>query len=400
VHGRGAGYCPPEPGKLAAMIASSAQSERGLTIGIDARAATEVKAGRGRVVRELMLELAARDDPHRYRCYAREPWDAPLDDRFSWSLIRSPDPLWHVRTAMSVNRECDVFLSSNSYLTVLMVRIPAVVAVMDLLAFDRETQPDRSVAMIERLTLRPGMRRARAIWCISEATARALIERVPAAGSKVTVIPLAAATELGGDGQAQLENTPAPGFVLAVGTLEPRKNLPRLVEAYASLPQELQEQHPLVVVGAKGWRTGPTLAALHSLGDRCLMLGHVTDLELAELYRRCAVFSYPSLGEGFGLPVLEAMAAGAAVLTSDVTSLPEVGGAAVEYVDPRSVSAIAEGLTRLLESPARRAELRALAQARAQEFSWRETAARVLDLLESVARDGPGRQESAVSRVR
>ncbi len=96
-----------------------------------------------------------------------------------------------------------------------------------------------------------------------------------------------------------------------------------------------------MVVGALGWETGPTLAALRSLGDRCTMLGFVSDAALAELYRRCAVFCYPSLGEGFGLPVLEAMAAGAPVVTSNVSSLPEVGGDAVEYVDPREVASIA-----------------------------------------------------------
>ncbi len=173
--------------------------------------------------------------------------------------------------------------------------------------------------------------------------------------------------------------------MLAVGTLEPRKNLPRLVSAYASLPVELQAQHPLVVVGAEGWRTGETLAALKSLGERARLLGHVSDAELVRLYRRCDVFCYPSLGEGFGLPVLEAMAAGAPVLTSNATSLPEVGGEAVEYVDPWSVESIAAGLTRLLGSANRRAELAELARARAREFSWANTAGRVLRLLERAA---------------
>ena len=145
--------------------------------------------------------------------------------------------------------------------------------------------------------------------------------------------------------------------MLAVGTLEPRKNLPRLVEAYRRLGGELAERHQLVVVGARGWQTGETLSALRSLGERCTMLGYVSDAALAELYRRCAVFCYPSLGEGFGLPVLEAMAAGAAVLTSNVSSLPEVGGEAVEYADPLDVESIAAGLERVLSDEPHRAEL-------------------------------------------
>jgi alpha-1,3-rhamnosyl/mannosyltransferase len=170
--------------------------------------------------------------------------------------------------------------------------------------------------------------------------------------------------------------------VLAVGTLEPRKNLPRLVAAYAALPTALQEAHPLVVVGPQGWQTGATLAALESLGERCLALGHVSDAVLAELYRRCGVFCYPSLSEGFGLPVLEAMALGAPVVTSDISSLPEVGGDAVEYVDPRSAESIQGGLQRVLTSPERRRELSRLGEARARQFSWGRTADAVVSALE------------------
>jgi glycosyltransferase involved in cell wall biosynthesis len=115
------------------------------------------------------------------------------------------------------------------------------------------------------------------------------------------------------------------------------------------------------------------------------MLGYVSDAALAELYRRCAVFCYPSLGEGFGLPVLEAMAAGAAVLTSNVSSLPEVGGEAVAYADPTEALAIGEQLQRLLRDESLRAELSTRARERAQEFSWEAFAETVLAVLEESA---------------
>src|SRR5947209_5873123 len=140
-----------------------------LVVGIDARAATEVTAGRGRVVRELLRALAARDDPHRYRCYARTPWEQSLDERFDWVGIGAGDPLWHARAAAAANRECDVFLSSNSYLTVLLLRIPAVAVVYDLLAFDSATSPNRRSAVVERITLGPAVRRSQGLWCISQA---------------------------------------------------------------------------------------------------------------------------------------------------------------------------------------------------------------------------------------
>ncbi len=356
-----------------------------LTIGIDARAATEVPAGRGRVVRELLRALAQRDDPHRYLCYARERWPEPLDERFEWRLIGARDPLWHLRAAAAASRECDVFLATNSYLTVILTRVPTVAIVYDLVTFDPAMAPNRRSMVIERLTLGAAVRRARGLVCISAATAADLLRRFPAAADRTTVALLGVAPSLSDAAEAELATLPDPGFVLAVGTLEPRKNLPRLVDAYARLAPELQAGHPLVVVGAKGWSTGPTLAALASLGDRCITLGHVSDGALAELYRRCTVFCYPSLGEGFGLPVLEAMAVGAPVLTSGLSSLPEVGGDAVLYVDPRSVADIARGLAELLADPPLRARLAGRARRRAGEFSWSAFAQEVLHALRHAA---------------
>jgi glycosyltransferase involved in cell wall biosynthesis len=381
-------------------------------------------------VRELLRALAAREDRGQsYVLYSRSRWEEPaLDERFSWRTIAAREPLWHVRTARRASRECDVFLSTNSYLTPLFLRIPAVTIVYDLTTFEPTMRPNRRSTVIERLTLGPAVRRSAAMLSISQATADALVERFPAARDRVVVAPLGvtpalsaelAPTEAGGSSaaaaslraeaaslpiaaaslraeaasppieaaslSAEIASLPAEGFVLAVGTLEPRKNLPRLVDAYRSLGESLQREHPLVVVGALGWETGETLGALRGLGERCTMLGHVSDAALAELYRRCAVFCYPSLGEGFGLPVLEAMAAGAAVLTSNVSSLPEVGGDAVEYADPSDVAAIAAGLERLLGSPALREKLGARALARSREFSWARFAESTLAALGQAA---------------
>ncbi|HEY7952195.1 MAG TPA: glycosyltransferase family 1 protein [Solirubrobacteraceae bacterium] len=390
---------------------------RDLRIGIDARAAAEVPAGRGRVVRELLRALAGLDYKHRYVLYAREAWgQEELDDeRFQWRLLESRDPRWHWQAARAANAECDVFLSSNSYLTSRFLRIPSVAIVYDLATFERAMHPKRRSRVIERVTLGMAVKRSAKLLAISQATAEALITRFPGAASLTVVAPLGVARGLGGTGAgpertpasldgnaddmpmaldgnpngtalasgvAATATLPAPGFVLAVGTLEPRKNLPRLVEAYAAMPAELQTAHPLVVVGPVGWEANGTLRALQSLGERCTLLGHVSDATLAELYRRCAVFCYPSLGEGFGLPVLEAMAAGAAVLTSNISSLPEVGGEAVAYADPTRAAAIGEQLERLLRDEPLRAQLSTRASARAQEFSWESFAETVLAVLE------------------
>jgi glycosyltransferase involved in cell wall biosynthesis len=379
---------PPRPTRPGAAPA--------LTIGIDARAAAEVPAGRGRVVRELLRALAERDgeQQQRYVLYARQAWEQGtfageqgiFDERFRWKLIRAREPWWHPLAARQANRECDVFLACNSYLTGWFLRIPCVPVVYDLVAFEPAMCPNRRSRAIERLTLGRSASRAAALLAISQATAGALARHFPEAAPRTVVAPLgvapALATQLDPADAAAL---PAPGFVLAVGTLEPRKNLPRLVAAYRSLDDTVQARHPLVVVGADGWQTGETLASLRSLGERCAMLGHVSDAALAELYRRCAVFCYPSLGEGFGLPVLEAMAAGAAVLTSDISSLPEVGGDAVAYADPTQVDDIAAQLRALLDDRERRAELSRRAAARALQFTWGSFAQGVVDVLQGAA---------------
>jgi glycosyltransferase involved in cell wall biosynthesis len=369
-----------------------------LTIGIDARAAAEVPAGRGRVVRELLRALAERDGDQRQRyvLYTRSVWeDVALDERFRWKPIAAREPWWHPLAARQANRECDVFLACNSYLTGRFLRIPGVPIVHDLAAFEPAMRPSRRAQAIERLTLGQAVRRSAALLAVSRATADALARHFPQAAGHTVVASLGVAPTLASElDQAAAAGLPAPGFVLAVGTLEPRKNLPRLVAAYHALEEPLKARHQLVIAGANGWKTGATLASLRSLGDRCVTLGQVPDPVLAELYRRCAVFCYPSLGEGFGLPVLEAMAAGAPVLTSNVSSLPEVGGDAVEYADPRDVASIAAGLRRVLSDRSRQAELGRLGRNRAREFTWGRFAQGVIEVLQ-----GAARRETRIARA-
>jgi alpha-1,3-rhamnosyl/mannosyltransferase len=364
-----------------------------LTIGIDARAAAEEPAGRGRVVRELVAALAARGDSHAYRLYCRTPAAIEgLDERFSWVAVDRPDPLWHVATARRANRECDVFLSTNSYLTAWLLRIPTAVMVYDLIPFVPGAQAQSRAARIERATLGRAVKRADALLCISEATRRDLVARRPAADGKATVVPLAAhprfARERSEDELAEVRTRLGlpDSFVLSVGTLEPRKNLARLVEAYAGLPAAVRDAHPLVLAGPKGWEIDDLLAELAAQEAGVRVLGFVEDEDLAALYSLCTVFAYPSLYEGFGLPVLEALAAGAPTVTSSVSSLPEVGGDAAVYVDPLQVSEIRGALEELLGSPERRAQLAARGRERAAGYSWDRTAGVVLDALEAISR--------------
>jgi glycosyltransferase involved in cell wall biosynthesis len=354
-------------------------------LGIDARAAVEEPAGRGRYVRELLRALARRDDDHVYELYARARWEEELDDRFRWRLLQTRDPLWNVRAARAASTGCSAFLSSNSYLTAWFLRVPSVVVVYDLVAFRPEVRPRRSSGLIERATIGLGVRRAAHLLCISDATRSDLVARYPGVEPKTSVVPLAA--------DEQFARPISPGvldevrsrhgldeeFVLCTGTLEPRKNLLRVLEAHAGSSRRAQ----LVLVGPAGWEFEPILEAAGRRND-VRVLGRVSDEDLAALYHACTVFCYPSLYEGFGLPLLEAMAAGAACVTSRVSSLPEVGGDAVVYVRPESVEEIRTAIERLLTSEDERRVLGELAARRARGFSWDRSAAGTLAALEEL----------------
>lgn len=237
-------------------------------------------------------------------------------------------------------------------------------------------------------------RRANAIIAVSHSAKQDLIRilRVPAA--KVHVIyeapapcfrPLSPGPAL----EAVRRRYHLPErFVLYVGTIEPRKNLPRLVEAFARLRRNGLTSHGLVFVGQRGWKDAPVYATVERFGLReaTRFLGHVPLEDLIALYNLAEALAFPSLYEGFGLPVVEAMACGTPVVTSANGSLGEIAGDAAEFVEPTDVASIAGGLHRVLTCPARRAELRYRGLARAAQFTWTAAASQTRALYLAVAR--------------
>jgi glycosyltransferase involved in cell wall biosynthesis len=175
-------------------------------------------------------------------------------------------------------------------------------------------------------------------------------------------------------------------FWLAVGTLEPRKNVRRLLSAYAVHISRNQASLPLVLAGGKGWLEDDLGEFINKLGihERVKILGYVTDDELTWLYKNCFAFIYPSLFEGFGLPVLEALSFGAAVVTSNTTSLPEVAGHAACYVNPLSEEDIVIAMSRLVNDAGYRLKLKGLSKSQALKFSWEQCASEVLDIYRKV----------------
>ncbi|MHC4445580.1 MAG: glycosyltransferase family 4 protein [Planctomycetota bacterium] len=165
-------------------------------------------------------------------------------------------------------------------------------------------------------------------------------------------------------------------YLLYVGTMEPRKNLPGTLSAYAQLPNTLQQNHPLLIVGAAGWQTESTQSLIdrYRLKDQVRILGYMDDEDLAYLYAGASTLVWPTFYEGFGLPPLECMASGTPVISSNLSSIPEVVGDASILVNPHDNSQIAQAIQKVLEDPQLAQTLAEKGQARSKMFSWKKCA--------------------------
>ncbi|MEW6058991.1 MAG: glycosyltransferase family 1 protein [Actinomycetota bacterium] len=243
---------------------------------------------------------------------------------------------------------------------------------------------ERSWRYLYEVGLRAAVRRADAILTPSRNTAEDVLSRTKVDPGKLHVVPLGASLDIGAtDAELTLARLKIPQpFVLFAGTLEPRKNLVRLIRAYrrvaaTGLP------HALVLAGALGWRHDALMReiALEGPGDITLT-GLLTPEDLDALYRSADVFVYASLYEGFGLPVIEAMARGLPTVTSNTSSLPEVAGDAALGVNPRSVREIAQAIEAVLTDLDLAERLSMQGLRRAEQFSWNETARMTLKVYE------------------
>jgi alpha-1,3-rhamnosyl/mannosyltransferase len=223
---------------------------------------------------------------------------------------------------------------------------------------------------------------------VSQATAGELRRQLGVPDERIRVVYSAAAPHFRRIDEGEARRTVKErfgldgDFVLAVGTLEPRKNLRRLLAAYEGLPEDVRRRIPLVIVGGESWREedlAETIASRPGLAT-VRILRRVGDGDLVGLYNTATVFAYPSLAEGFGLPVAEAMACRAPVLTSSRSSLPEVAGDAAQLVDPEDVDDIRRGLVELLADPELRRTMRDRGLEQAASFSWQRTAGETLAL--------------------
>ncbi len=369
-------------------------------IAIDASRATRAqRTGTEYYARQLIERLAHAHPEARWTLFFRDNPHAWLADLpYVERVVLSAERLWtYTALAPALARvQPDLFWEPAHVLppSAPLLGIPSLVTVHDLGYEHFPAAHTAAQRAYLQLTTRYHARAATRIIADSKATARDLIDLYGTSPSKISVVPL------GVDHQhfrpvtdavalAAIRNRYKTGerFILYVGTLQPRKNLARLIGAFAMVAPRFPGVN-LVLAGGKGWLSDELQAVLEQplLAHRVVTTGYVEDGDLPALLSAAEVFAFPSLFEGFGLPVLEAMACGTPVVTGNTSSLPEVAGNAAVKVDPTNTRHIADALTLLLSQPSLRAELRHRGVAHAAHFTWEKSADLLWAEIEALGR--------------
>jgi len=376
-----------------------------MRIGIDYTAAVQQGGGIGRYTRNLIRALAELDRENRYTLFVAGGYgegdglgmwpenfrvrSVPISDRWVsilWQRLRLPVPVQLVTGPLDLFHSPDFVLPPTG-------RTPAILTVHDL-SFLRVPQffVPGFREYLEKAVSR-AVKRARHILADSESTRHDLVELLGVEAERVSVLypgvesrfqPVQDVDDLN---RVVARYDLPERFVLGLSTLQPRKNFDGLIKAFGQLlaehgdGPEVADLH-LVIGGGKGWMYDDVLAMVEGAGlsGRVRFPGFVDDADLPALYTLATAFAFPSWYEGFGIPVLEAMACGTPVVTADNSSLPEAAGDAALLVDAADTDALAGSLFRLLADEALRARLLPVGQAQAKRFTWESSAQQLLDL--------------------
>lgn len=383
-------------------LASSVSSSAPLRIAIDAHAIGTGLAGNESYVANLIEALAEIDTHNRYTLYVtkREAMEryGGRWPHVSVRLTQPHTPLVRIPlTLVAELRRRPVDLLHVQYTAPPLAPCPVVATIHDL-SFEHLPQTfKRRSRMQLRLTVRRTARGAAHVITSSDYSRRDIVQTYGIPLERTTVTPLAASTHFArvADEREVRRVRESHGitddYVLAVGSIQPRKNLVRLIAAYAELRRARAGGRVprLVLVGKRAWLYRETLDAVaqHGLHNFVTFTGYVSERDLPALYTGALCFVYPSYFEGFGLPPLEAMQCGAPVIAGNLTSLPEVMGDAGVLVDPFDERAIAGAMARMIDDADLRAELSRRGLERARLFDWRMTARLTLDVYERAARE-------------
>ncbi len=290
-----------------------------------------------------------------------------------------------------LSRKIDL-MHSTDHLIPKLRKVPVVATIMDAIPLSHPEWVKLNYRVMKNVLWKRSAQWADHVITISEYSKQEIISHFDLSAEKISVIPLGVDERwfhpVGGDVfEKTLRFYGLPKrFFLFVGTLQPRKNIARVIDAHRSLPCYISNEIPLVIVGRAGWQCDEIVASLSSgsYGKSIVWLKHLPDSDLLTIVKAATALVFPSLSEGFGLPVLEAFAAGTAVITSNCTSLPEVAGDAALLVDPFDTVSIAEAMLSLVEQSGLADVLIKKGNMRAKLYSWDSTVSTTLGVYKHV----------------
>ncbi|MBU0647636.1 glycosyltransferase family 4 protein [Patescibacteria group bacterium] len=362
-----------------------------MKIGIDYREAiNEKKAGKGVVVYEWMEEFK-KVVPGEWRVdlLVDEDFDNKgFPENFCIVIIGWPGLLWHLRVVWEVWWKYDAYLSLTSFIVpYFSFSKKCVVMVHDLVAFLGEfsSQHNKRAVMIEKALAKTAFKNAGKIIVPSTSTKDDLISLFGVDEQKVALI-MEGVNKVGDllDLAEIKKKYEIDGeYIFFVSTLEPRKNVERLIGAFGHLKKEYNWEGKLVVAGKKGWYFDDIFYNVRYFGleDEVIFPGRIGDIEKFTLIKGAKCLCYPSLYEGFGLPVLEGMMMGVPVVTSNISSLPEVAGEAAVLVNPKDIDSIKEGIWKVLSDKKFAQDLVSKGNEQVKKFGWKKAAMELKELL-------------------
>ncbi|MBI1276996.1 MAG: glycosyltransferase [Anaerolineaceae bacterium] len=369
-------------------------------IGIDYTPAYEQGGGIGRYVRELVTALSVIDQTTQYTLFVAGALSSRLPQspgsNFRWKNTRLTPKwlarIWHrggVRLPVELfTGRLSLFHAPDFVLPPTLPSIPTLLTVHDLSYVRVADSASPSLKTYLDMVVPRSVRRASYILADSQSTADDLVDLYGVSSGKISVLLSGVNPRFSHDLSREVLMTTRNRYlqddfpyIFTVGTVQPRKNYVRLIQALAQLRASGIDIH-LVIAGGKGWLDNPIYSAIDesNMRDFVHFIGFADDEDLPALYKNATCLAFPSLYEGFGLPVLEAMASGVPVLTSNVSSLPEVAGNAAITVDPYDLESMTDGLQRLILDNELRTLLIQRGLERAHEFTW-EKSARQLRLI-------------------
>lgn len=358
-------------------------------LSFDVREISGLQAGVGRIITALIGAMREIDNEREF-IYFGSASILPENLNGTYVDLGTSGLLWHLKCAKMLwcNPQWGTYISVRSPIVPIILPDRSIYFVNDLISFKYPDYFTLKTRIVESLFVKLALKKVKHIVAISQSTARDIEKLCPEAKTKTKVVPLAA-DPMFKKAKYDIEILKRHGvekpYILSVGTIEPRKNHLSLLSAYQKMPRTLRDNYDLVLIGKRGWRCNHIMNAINEQArtGSVKYLEFISDSDLVHFYNGASLFVYPSFYEGFGLPIVEAMSCGVPVITSNLSSMPEVGGNAAYYIDPNKIEEITDAMVKILTQKELANKMSSMGLFQSSEYSWQKAAKAIYNIVDN-----------------